>query len=301
MPLITLPALAWGPADDLSASPYSGAAGVTSGFTDPFGTGFGYELNDTSGAAFQGKSRTIAFGADGAQTIVTLARASTATGSLVEVTDQTLTANRGRIDLTWTGATLTSVTPSNGAVVIGFAPSGGGWYTILWQIAGVLKASTNAIAYYPAGPAATAQGKTIFCVRNIVLLDLFDEAVSWEEDREGSEYQQGPSGFEDAARVGIDHYLEGRVRYIPQSPRAEGPVSGWYGENEAAGVNCGIKAMLRAGREKQLLRWIPDRSNSAAGQDAYLVDPMRDKPGFERNWDRTFTMRLRSASVFAGV
>ena len=186
MPSRTLPLIAWGAADDLSAAPYSGAAGITSGFTDPFGTGFGYELNDTSGAAFQGKSRSVTFGANGAQDIVTLVRASTATGSVVELTDSA-PANRGRIDLAWSGTTLTGVSPSSGASVIGTVALGGNWYAILWRAAGVVKANTNTLSYYPAGPASSDTGKTIFCVKNMVLLDLFGEPRAYPRPKDGFE------------------------------------------------------------------------------------------------------------------
>jgi hypothetical protein len=91
------------------------------------------------------------------------------------------------------------------------------------------------------------------------------------------------------------------VRWVPTIPRSTPAiVSGWYGENESTGVNCGVKAMLKAGRDKNSLRFVPDRSVCTTYMDSYLVDPMNGAPDLEPNWDRTFPMTLRGSTVYTG-
>lgn len=304
MPLTSLPLVAWGSADDLSTYTPIGTAGLTPGQTDPFGGPGGYTIADGSAVVSEARFKLLPTLPNGTNWFTAFVRGGSAVASGFEIWDNTAGITRHQFKFPWSaGVAGAGVTTSGNGTILGPISTGPLWYMYLFSALGMVGDHANRMYLYPTDPTVASQiGNAIFCVRSAVLLDLFDEAVSWEEDREGSEYQQGPSGFEDAARVGIDHYLEGRARYMPQAPRLDpGPVSGWYGENEGVGVNCGVKAMLRAGREKQLLRWAPDRSLASVSQDAYLVEPMREKPGLERNWERTFTMRLRSASVFAGV
>lgn len=306
MPLSTYPLIAWGSPDDISTYVAIGTAAVTGGFTDPFGGTLAYDINDASGGVGDARYKLLPTSLpNGTSWFAVMSRANGAGASGLQIWDDTAAVDRHTIRWTWSaGVPSTPATIGGGSgTILPPIPLGGPWYLLLFSANGLVGANANRLYLYPADPSSpAATGRTIFVVMNAVLLDLFDEAVSWEEDREGSEYQQGPSGFEDAGRTGIDHLLEGRVRFVPQFPRLDpGPVSGWYGENEMVGVNCGVKAMLRAGREKQLLRWVSDRSLSTIYRDTYLVDPLKEKPGFERNWERTFLMRLRSASAFTGV
>jgi hypothetical protein len=308
MPLISYPLVAWGSVENLAGAAWSavGTPVITPGQADPFGGTGAFKIGDDAAGAVEGIQRAAAFSIVADRLVWTpCIKQGTSTSHLLQVRDVTAADYPLALVATW-AAGVPAITPSATGgnptpTVHGAVSLGNGWYVVVascpWTSGNTAKEE-----FYGTNATASDTGDALYYVRSLALLDLFDEAVSWEEDREGSNYEQGPSGFEDAARVGIDHYLEGRVRFVPQTPRSDpGPVSGWYGENEAAAVNGGVKAMLRAGREKQLLRWVPNRAASTVGQDAYLVEPIREKPGLERSWDRTFMMRLRSASVFAGV
>lgn len=296
MPLSSFPLIGWGNADDLSTT---GAANcnVSSGFTDPFGGTGGYKL--TSTVAGGRRTRSVTYLADGIQYVLLAWKADTAAKSSFFWRDNTASLDRGGVTVTWGGG----LSVSGGASVLGTVSLGaatGPWTAVLASCSGIIKANSNSLDLYPDYNSGVA-GSAFFYLRNMVLLDLLDEAISWEEDREGTTYERGPSGFRDTARIGLDQLLEGRVRWVPKDHQVEGPVSGYYGENEGIGVNCGIKAMLRAGRESQLLRWVPDRSACNIGQDAYLDAPLKGKPDIERGGQRAWGFRLIGSSVFTGL
>ena len=101
--------------------------------------------------------------------------------------------------------------------------------------------------------------------------------------------------------MGTDYHLAGDIRWIPDSPTdTPAIVSGWYGDNESTGVNCGVAAMLTAGRDKQSLLWVKDRSDCTTYTSGYLVQPMNGRPDLEGNWRRKFGIELRSTSVYRG-
>lgn len=158
---------------------------------------------------------------------------------------------------------------------------------------------------YPAGSSSAAVGTCLFDLRNLVLLDYLDHPISGDVPREGSKWVQSASGVEDAWISGPDYTLSANVRWVPTAPQASPVlVSGWDGRNEATGVNCGVQAMLRAGRQKTTLRYVPDRSACTTYIDSYLQEPMTDLPTLEENRGpfRTFPLKLRNASTpYEGV
>lgn len=299
---LTLPLVAWGTADDLSASPYASlnTPTVTSGVTDPFGGTGAYTIDDNDAGNAEARRRDLALATDGSHVYAFWAKQGTASASDVQLYDNTAGATRCQVRLTWSGGVpTTSVVSGSGTIYT--VDCGNSWYLVLVLYGSVVAANTNRVYFYGATSTAASTGTTSYYVRNVVLLSYLDGATTWPEPRNGSAWAEAPSGTEDAWIVGTNWHLAGTVRHIPDTP-TDSPetVSGWYGANEATGVNCGVAAMLSAGRDKQTLRWVKDRADCATYVDGYLVEPMRGRPELEPNWRRTFPLELRSSSVFAG-
>lgn len=303
MALTTYPMLAWGSPDDLSAyTTGSGTPTVTSSVTDPFGGTGAYTIDDNDAGGVENKYKAVTFTANGTQQLVTCAKAGTATTSHVGVFDNTAGAFRAVLALAWSGGVPTATIASGSGTVHGTVSLGSSWYAILWSADSVVAANTNRIYYYGATSSSATTGTTSYYVRNMVLFDLVDEIVSFPRPREGSAWAQTPSGTEDAWITGTDEVLRCRLHFIPQTPTGTPTVkSGWYGANEAAGVNCGVKAMLTAGRTKTSLLWVPSRADCTTYQTAYLAEPMRDGVDLEPNGARAVGIELRGSSVFTGV
>ena len=298
---LTLPLVAWGSAADINAYTSVNTPTISSGVTDPFGGTGGYTINDNDGAATEYKYTTVTFPSNGTHVLTTFAQFATATTSHVTVWDVTAGAFRAVLQLAWSGGVPTCTISSGSGTVHGTISVGGSWYLVLWSADNIVAANTNRLHYYGATTTASSIGATTYYVRNAVLLSYLDGATSWPEPRKGSAWAEAPSGTEDAWIVGTNWHLAGTVRHVPDSPTdTPETVSGWYGANESTGVNCGVAAMLSAGRDKQALTWVKDRSTCSTNVSGYLVEPMRGKPDLEPNWRRTFPLELRSSSVFAG-
>lgn len=293
------PLIAWGTADDLSAYDQFGTCGVTGSVTDPFGGSGAFTLDDTDGANTAYRYKGALVFTQSLATIGVFAKAGIGTQSIIRLFDDTAGAAAIRLDLAWSGGVPT-VTLTTGTLGVAIA-CGGGWYFIIGA-GGVARGNSHSLELRPATTNAAATGTTSFYVQNMVLLDYLDTAVAYDQPREGSEQVQSPSGVEDAWTVGTDEMLKCNVKAVPADPRSTPAiVSGWYGTNESTGVNCGVKAMLKQGRDKQVLRFVPDRSVCTTYMDSYLVEPMSEAPGVDTNpGDRTFPMTLRGSSVYTG-
>ncbi len=304
MPLATYPLIAWGSADDLSAyTTGSGTPTVTGSVADPFGGTGAYTIDDNDAATGENKYKTVTFPANGTHQLAIFAKAGTATTSHVAIFDNTATAFRAVLVLAWSGGVPTATIASGSGTVHGTISVGSSWYLILWAADNIVAANTNRLYFYGATTTAGSTGTTTYYVRNVVALDYVDEAVSVARARAGSVWAQAPSGTEDAWITGTDEVLRGRLRFIPKTPTATPVVkSGWYGENESAGVNCGVKAMLKAGRAKTSLLWVADRATASTTVTCTLAQPVdQDGVELEANGDRTVAVELRGTSVFPGV
>lgn len=298
---LTLPLVAWGTPDDMTSGSWSTPAGTLAAITtttDPFGGSLAYTLNDTDGAVASRRQRNIAVTTDGVHALFVAAKAGTAAESQVIILETTGGNVRGSVTITWSGPTFTA---GSGGTFYGGVALGNSWYGGILLCAGLTVANGPAIAYRPSGATGSATGSASFYVRNIALLSYLDGATSWPEPRKGSAWAEAPSATEDAWIVGTNWHLAGTVRHVPDSP-TDTPevVSGWYGLNESTGVNCGVAALLTAGRDKQTLTWAKDRATCTTYTDGYLVEPMRGRPDLEPNWRRQFPLELRSTSVYAG-
>lgn len=308
------PLMAWGTADDISASPWGNLVGtptVTGSQTDPFGGTSAYKIDDANAGANEARSRSVGaltsgpVGTGFTGSIIVCVKGDTAAGFRIFLTD-TSAGNTTRISLEGTvSGGVPSVTASTGiAVTPAGVALGGSWYAFLATSTalGMVSGNTHRLELYATASGAANTGATIFYSRPMVLLDYLDNAVAYSVPREGSEQVQAPSGVEDAWTIGTDEMLRCMVRAVPADPRASPAiVSGWYGESESSGVNAGVKAMLKAGRDKQVMRFVPDRSSSTTYMDSYLVEPMGDAPTIDTNpGDRAFPLALRGSTVYAG-
>lgn len=121
-----------------------------------------------------------------------------------------------------------------------------------------------------------------------------DSAVSYPVPREGSEWNQGPSGVRDAWIIGDDQRLTGDVRWIPTADVASPAATGWDGA-------AGWRAFLQWARGARVFRFFPDAA-LAAYVEAYLIDPMQGEPGLEEDGSRSLRITIESAdgSAFDG-
>lgn len=302
MPLSSYSAIGYGDPENISAAPWSNLIGTPAvvAVPDPFGGSSAYKITDATGVSNDARSRSVgALQGDVAEMVVCV-KQDTAADCRIYLSDTTAggVSKIGTEIVFSAGVPIPSDTFGSHLPPI---PLGGGHYAIISRGA-ITKGNVHRLELYATGAGAAKTGATIFSVRNLIFLDLLDEATSWEDPRAESEFDQAPSGAEDSYIVGWDQMLEGRIRYVPNVSRADpGPVSGWYGGNESVGINCGIRAMLRAGRRKLPLTWVRDRSNCSDNQVGYLAAPMNGKPNFDRNGERQFVFQLRGSSEFIGV
>lgn len=133
-------------------------------------------------------------------------------------------------------------------------------------------------------------------VNTIDIGQPLDNAVTYSEPRENSEFTKTPSGVEDSWVTGDDEFLAGDIRYIPTadatSPNA---ASGW----DAAD---GWHAFLKWARKKNVFRFVPDKTDTGTYIECYLVEPMRGEPAREPNGERRLRLVIRSTddSPFTG-
>ena len=305
MPLLTLPLIAWGSAEDLSTWSQNGTATVASGITDPFGGTGAYSVQDNDGAGFEYRYKTWVQPTSGTAWAAVFLKDDTGTGDVtLWVYDQTAAATRVIVTYSFASNALTGTTLQSGG---GTYPDpisvGGGWFLAILGAASCVAGNTHQLRLLPGSAASNGQNTAYFYVRNVVLLDYLGEATSFPRPRRGSVWAQAASGTEDAWIVGTDEILRGRVRWVPREATTS-PVlkSGWDGQNEIVGVNCGVKALLTAGRAKSALTWVPDRSACTTAQSAYLSVPEEaDAVELEGNGDRAMTIELRSTSPFVGL
>jgi hypothetical protein len=299
---MSLPLIAWGTAQDISASPWTdnGTPTVTPNVTDPFGGTGAYLIDDNDAGLAEARLLVVNAVAGSTVPITVCLKAGTSSTSLVQLRDQTAASYPLAVNVTWSGG-VPSATATAGTV-IGTVSLGNGWYLLL-ATAAWTSGHDARLELYGTGSTASLTGTTNYYVRNFALPYYPDMAVSEPAPRDGSLWAlNGDGSVEDAWIVGTEERLRCLMRWIPQSPRATPVVqSGWYGQNESVGVNCGMKAMLTAGRDKQALLWVPDRSTCTTYQSSYLVEPIgAGAVSLEANGDRTFELVLRGTSAFTG-
>lgn len=300
MSLGTYPIVFWGTKDDLTTYTQTGTCTVTGSVLDPWGGTTGQKLTNTGAVA--GTARYVEYTA--AKTgyhVATVLCAPVANPQLTAIrfANQTLGGGGLTSELSWAGNVPTLTTPNDG-VMTPVMTGGNATFAVqrvwAWAVAG----HTMRLTLYPSGLTAATSDAAYFTVMNCTLLDIMDSVTHWEEPREGSSWAQGGSGAEDAWIQGTDYLLSGTVQWVPQQDRSNpAGVSGWGNPLERVGVNCGVSAMLRAGRNKEALTFYTDRSDisSYLATTCYLMDPLRGAPAVQPNGDRSFTLTLRNAST----
>lgn len=292
MPLSTFAGLAWGTADDLNAgyTTVAGAVTVTSGITDPFGGTSAYTLNDTDGVSQSGRGKAGLVLTGSTAVVGVCWKAGTSAGYIVILRDTTASAVRIQDNGTQSGGV-----PTQAGVVgtaIGAIPMGNGWYLLLYTGA-ITSGNTHRLEVYPTPNVGSATGTSSFYVRNIVALDVIDFAKSFKRPKPGYRATVAPSGVREVWSYGNDPVFKGTARWLPAAARSNAAsvlvpqvVSGWYGENEATGINCGLLAALAAGWDMQVMTFAPDISACATNYSGYLTQPGENfEPDLESSGD----------------
>lgn len=295
---LALPLIAWGTAEAIGSWSNSGTPIVTTGQTDPFGGTAAVLIEDDDGAASEAKTASVGAYASTSMILAAMAKAGTAGASVHLLRDTTAAASRGGFTFTWSGG-VPVVTGLLATTPLGTVALGGGWYLALGVTTGLTSGNVHERRCYGANLSGTSTGSTYWYLRNLVLLDYLDDPMAFTSPRQG-QWATSASGVPDSWIPGTDYRLKGRVRWVPTTPQSF-PVlaSGWDGRNEAVGINAGVQAMLTAGRNKQVLTFVPDRSTCTANIDSYLAAPMREAPTLESTGGpyRTFPLELRNAST----
>lgn len=123
---------------------------------------------------------------------------------------------------------------------------------------------------------------------NVLLLGELYNPVTDREYRDGSVFEQGPSGVETSWVTGRDYVLEGEVRWIPDGPGGtQSPVSG----------PTAFQEFLTWARESNAFRFVPDSTLPLFYvENCYLVEPRRGFGAF-LNIKRSVQIKIRNASM----
>lgn len=133
---------------------------------------------------------------------------------------------------------------------------------------------------------------------NTIEIELLDNPIAYSAPREGSEWDEGGTGVEDAWILGTDQFLEGDVPFIHTNTGDNinaTIATGWDGAT-------GWRAFLEWARQKNQFRWYPDRT-SGTFVLCYLVEPMNGAPQLdEGDGTRRLHLKIRTAddSPFTG-
>lgn len=302
MPLV-YPLVAWGSADDISASPWIDAniPTVTGSQADPFGGTSAYKIDDNDALSAEARLSGSVASAGTTQMAAVFVKADTAVASDVVLWDETASLTRHRVRLTWSGGVPTATTGA-GAGTILTLDVGASWYLIIWSATGCVSGNSHRLRLYGATITVADNGATIYYVRNVAALGLVDNVIAWDQPAAGYATARNSAGTEDAWVTATDYMVGLDVRWVGQSP-ADVPieVSGWEGLNEVPGINCGVGAMLRAGRDKEDLLWVPDRSDCSSYITSKLAEPLQGPPSLEQDGRRRQRIVLRNTTTeFAG-
>lgn len=295
------PAMWWGSVENPSSWSQTGTCAVTGSAGDPFNGSTAYLLEDNDAGAAEARYVEYTAATTGYHAAcIPVAPYGANQDITVQFENRTL-GTSGSSTLTFASWVPTQATAGTGAKT--YVALGGAYYALrILQYA--TAGNTMRVTIYPAGSTAGNSGACKVYLRNLCLLDVLDQPVAWEEPREGSAWVQGASGTEDAWIQGTDYHFAGSVRWVPKADRdTPASVSGWGLPNERTAVNTGVAALLRAGRQKDTLFFMPDRIQgfSIYGVSCVLVDPIRGEPEVLPNGDRAFRLHLRASTPFQAV
>lgn len=301
---LTYPLIAYGAADDISGAGYTttGTLGALTAVTDPFGGTSAYTINDTDAGVQSCRIKSGIVISDTVATVKVCWKAGTSAGFVVVLRDTTASAVRIQDNGTQSGGVPTHnmITGTNYSDI----SLSNGWYAFRYRTTAIVSGNSHRLELYGTDNNSAHTGSSLWYVRSFCLLDLLGVPKSFSRPRQGYEAAVSPSGTRDAWSYGFEEVLQARTSWVPSATRdTPVSVSGWYGANESAGINSGVKAMLESGWGMNLLRYAPDRTACTTYQDAYLTQPtMQWTPELEGSGERAFTMELTSpSSVFTGL
>lgn len=241
-------------------------------------------------------------------------------GSVVSWYDTTFAVTRKAMLIDWSSpAPVVSSLFGLGSTfdqVIDLGPSISGvsnrWYAFIFRVNNITFTNGNVLRLYPSATSESDTTGTVMGVMAYLRSTVFpqwpfDRTKAYPRPREGSEFIKGSSGVEDAwivGPVGGDQYLETSIRYISAIdeivPRFG---TGWEGTSPSTtipGVGCGWRKLLELGRNKNLIRVSPDRTEMTRQQsgggwaDCYLDGPMTEDPDSESDGLRSLPLLLRT-------
>lgn len=302
MSLLTLPAFAWGTASDISASPWTdnGTPGVAA-VADPFGATLAYTITDNDAGSAEARLNVVGACTGSLLVFGVAIKAGTATVSTVQVRDQTAGAYKIQASFTWAGADPGTPSMASGTYV-GSILLGSGWYYVLMTAAWTSGNSARVELYGASGTAA-ATGTTSYYLRHLVFTDYLVDAIGDDENRDGSEDRQGPSGVEESWLTGTDYTLNATIRWIPAAPVIDPVIKHqWSGQAEYQGVNDGVAALIRAGRDKNAITFVYDRADCAVATSGYLInDNAKATAEADRQDEKQIAIRLRATVPYGTV
>ena len=297
------PMMLWGSVDPVAASPWGSTGGsltATGSQADPFGGTSAVSLNDTDAAGQSYRYRAATISQNGSPLIGWFLKQGTSTLNILDVYDNTASVARHQVNVSWSGGTPTLSTRAGAGTLYTPISVGASFWYVRFTADGVLAANVNRIRIFPANNSSDT-GTVIVYRRSAALLnDAIDNVVNDEDPLEGSEWVEAPSGVLDGWYMGTKYQLALDVGFIPPTDVSTPfNVSGWDGLGEDIGVNCGMAAMLRAGRKRLTLRWVPDRTAVSAYSDCQMLEPMQGGVEPERNngLQRRFRMKLLTTTA----
>lgn len=273
---IPLPLAAWGSVEDISASPWSNLLGTPSvaSVTDPFGGTQAYKITDANGAANEARSRSVGALFGTIAEIVVCVKADTAAGFRIYLSD-TDAANASKIGLegSVSGGVPSIASASFGTAVNPVGVSlGNGFYLFIGR-GTIVSGHNHRLELYATAAGAGNTGATIFFIRSMALFEV-QNLTAWSDPRPGSSKKRSGAGVGTSWIKGWDYLLRGQLISVPTNSRNSPEVaSGFEGGGESPGVNCGVDALLQAGRSSKTIRWVRDRSSCTVYNDGELLEP----------------------------
>jgi hypothetical protein len=300
--ILTRPLITWGTPAGV-ADLLGGTAAIAGGQADFYGDTSALLITDASAVATQARDGGISFAVDGLQTVGIFLKQGTGTQNLISIFDATASVYRASMAVVWSGG-IPALSLAAGAGTI-YTPInvGNSFWFCPFDAAGILKANNNRLEIRPANANVAATGTVIVYLRHAFLAGISPDAARGDSvKRPGSQRTQGPSGVQDAFTYGFDQRLRMDFGWIPTrygiSPTSS---SGFDGEAEFPGVNSGVRAMLEAGGDTQLLRVSLDQSAAFQWRDCYLTDGSGDPVSLEENEQRHLQLELFATANASSV
>lgn len=299
-----------------------GSLVVTGSIADLFGEANAFTLNDASAGVLRYAKRSISLGVGVTSFpiwfVVDPANSTTADG-LISVYDTDAAAHIRTVKIHISGGVVTLVNVTGSVTTIDKVITVGSYYLCRVWVTGFDPLNANEIWVAPAAATVsdvTGTGTLTILMRSLAVFGRpLEDPEAWPVDAPGSQSTEISSGIRDRWKTrNKDQVFAASARLIPSAECVDanglGDASGWDGEAESPGVNCGISALLAAGSDDDTIRFVPDRTVPGTFVDSYMIEPTTEKPETER-WVRDsfglialrqlrFTLRSVDGTPFRG-